>query len=88
MTISTQLHVIRLLALGMLLILPATSGAQRPPILEKLTKTYVSNRLGRSKRSAIPSTQRPPDSISPDHGPGNPRPTRSPMKGKTSRAIR
>ena len=40
MTILTQLHVIRLLALGMLLILPATSGAQqRPPILEKLTKT-------------------------------------------------
>jgi len=41
MTILSQLHVIRLLALGMLLILPATSGAQqRPPILEKLTKTY------------------------------------------------
>ena len=41
MTILTQTHVIRLLALGMLLILPATSGAQqRPPILEKLTKTY------------------------------------------------
>ena len=41
MTILTQLHVTRLLALGMLLILPATSGAQqRPPILEKLTKTY------------------------------------------------
>jgi hypothetical protein len=41
MTILTQLHVIRLLALGMLLILPATSGAQqRPPILEKLSKTY------------------------------------------------
>ena len=41
MTILTQLHVSRLLALGMLLILPATSGAQqRPPILEKLTKTY------------------------------------------------
>ena len=41
MTILSQLHVIRLLALGMLLILPAASGAQqRPPILEKLTKTY------------------------------------------------
>jgi hypothetical protein len=36
-----ELHVIRILALGMLLILPAASGAQqRPPILEKLTKTY------------------------------------------------
>ena len=41
MTILTRLHVSRLLALGLLLILPATSGAQqRPPILEKLTKTY------------------------------------------------
>ena len=42
MTILTRLHVvIRLLALGMLLILPATSSAQqRPPILEKLNKTY------------------------------------------------
>ena len=41
MTMLTQLHAIRLLALGMLLILPATSGAQqRSPILEKLTKTY------------------------------------------------
>ena len=37
----SRLHVIRLLALGMLLILPATSGAQqRTPILEKLAKTY------------------------------------------------
>jgi hypothetical protein len=41
MTILTPLHVIRLLALGMLLILSATAGAQqRAPILEKLTKTY------------------------------------------------
>ena len=41
MTILNQFHVIRLLALAMLLIFPATSGAQqRPPILEKLTKTY------------------------------------------------
>jgi len=41
MTTSSELHVIRILALGILLILPATSGAQqRPPILEKLTKTY------------------------------------------------
>jgi len=41
MTLSSQLHVVRLLALAMLLILPATSGAQqRPPILEKLAKTY------------------------------------------------
>jgi hypothetical protein len=41
MTILSQLHVSRLLAFGLLLILPATAGAQqRPPILEKLTKTY------------------------------------------------
>ena len=41
MTILSRLHVIRLLAVGMVLILPATSGAQeRPPILEKLAKTY------------------------------------------------
>jgi hypothetical protein len=40
-TILTPLHVIRLLALGMLLNLSATAGAQqRPPILEKLAKTY------------------------------------------------
>jgi hypothetical protein len=41
MTILSRFHVIRLLALGLLLILPATSGAQhRPLILEELTKTY------------------------------------------------
>ena len=41
MTILSQRGVIRLLALGMLLILPATSVAQqRPPIVEKLAKTY------------------------------------------------
>jgi len=40
-TILGRLHVIRHLAVGLLLILPATSGAQqRPPILEKLAKTY------------------------------------------------
>ena len=41
MTIYGRLHLIRLLAVGLLLILPATSRAQqRPPILEKLAKTY------------------------------------------------
>src|SRR5207237_1834243 len=41
MAILTQLRAIRLLAIGMLLILPAASSAQqRPPILEKLTKSY------------------------------------------------
>jgi len=47
MTILSPLHVIRLLALGMLLILPATSGAQqRPPILEKLAKAYGLDSFG------------------------------------------
>ena len=41
MTILSRLDVIRFLALGMLLILPATSGAQqRPPVVEKLAMTY------------------------------------------------
>jgi hypothetical protein len=48
MTTLSRLHVIRLLALGMLLILPATSGAQqRPAIFEKLTKTYGLESFGR-----------------------------------------
>jgi len=47
MTILSPLHVIRLLALGMLLLLPATSGAQqRPPILEKLAKAYGLDSFG------------------------------------------
>ena len=41
MTILSRLNVIRLFALGLLFVHPATSGAQqRPPILEKLSKTY------------------------------------------------
>ena len=41
MTILRRLPAIRLLALGMLLILPATADAQqRSPILDKLAKTY------------------------------------------------
>ena len=41
MTILSQCGVIRLLAFSVLLILPATAGAQqRPPIVEKLAKTY------------------------------------------------
>jgi len=40
-TILNQLNVIRLLALSVLLIVPATSWAQqRPPIVEKLAQTY------------------------------------------------
>jgi hypothetical protein len=47
MTILTQLPVNRLLALGILLILPATAGAQqRPPIVEKLAKTYGLDSFG------------------------------------------
>jgi hypothetical protein len=41
MTILSQCGVIRLLALRVLLILPATAGAQqRPPIIEQLAQTY------------------------------------------------
>jgi hypothetical protein len=41
MTILSQLYVMRFLALCMLLILPANSEAQqRPPIVERLAKTY------------------------------------------------
>jgi hypothetical protein len=41
MTSLSRLDVIRLLAFNMLLILPATLGAQtRPPILEQIAKTY------------------------------------------------
>ncbi|MBV9203244.1 MAG: hypothetical protein JOY83_26600 [Alphaproteobacteria bacterium] len=47
MTILSRPCVFRLLALGMLLILPAISGAQqRSPILEKLTKTYGLDSFG------------------------------------------
>jgi len=76
-------------ALSVLLTLPATAGAQqRPPIVEKLAKTYGLARSGKSKRSAIPSTYSPQDAISLDHGFGSPKPTRSPMRGKISRASR
>ena len=41
MTNLSRLAVIRLLAFSLLLILPATSGAQqRAPILEQIAKTY------------------------------------------------
>jgi hypothetical protein len=41
MTNLSRLNVIRVLAFSMLLILPGTLGAQtRPPILEKIAKTY------------------------------------------------
>ena len=47
MTILSRLHVIRLLALGILLMLPAAAGAQqRAPILEKLAKTYGLDSFG------------------------------------------
>ena len=61
MTISTQLHVIRLLALGMLLMLPATSGAQqRPPILEKLTKTHGLESFGQIEAIRVHLQRRGP----------------------------
>ena len=87
MTILSQRGVIRLLALSSLLILPGTTGAQqRAPIVESSPRSMVSSRLGRSKRSAIPLAHRLQDSICFDHGPGSPKPTRSPMRGKISQA--
>ena len=47
MTILSQRGVIRLLALSLLLILPAITGAQqRAPIIEKLAKTYGLDSFG------------------------------------------
>jgi hypothetical protein len=47
MTNSSRLDVIRLLAFGMLLILPAISGAQQlPPIAEQMAKTYGLDSFG------------------------------------------
>jgi len=43
----SSIHVIRLLAFGMLLMLPATSGAQQnPPIAEQIAKTYGLDAFG------------------------------------------
>jgi hypothetical protein len=48
MTVLSRLNVTRLLGLSVLLILPATAGAeQRPPIVEKLAKTYGLASLGK-----------------------------------------
>jgi hypothetical protein len=48
MTSLRQLHVIRLLALSMLLILPASLAAQqRAPILEQIAKTYGLDSFGK-----------------------------------------
>jgi hypothetical protein len=47
MTNLSRLDVIRLLAFGMLLILPATSGAQQlPPVAEQMAKTYGLDSFG------------------------------------------
>ena len=42
----SRLNVIRLLAFGMLLIFPATSEAQNPPIAEQIAKTYGLDSFG------------------------------------------
>ena len=42
----SRLNVIRLLAFGMLLIFPATSEAQSPPIAEQIAKTYGLDSFG------------------------------------------
>ena len=92
MTILTQRHVIRLLALGMLLILPATSGAQqRPPIFEKLTKTYGLESFGQIEAIRYTFNVDAPGlnfSRSWTWEPKTDQVTYEPMRGKKSRAIR
>ena len=88
MTTLSPLSVIRPLALGLLLILPATAGAQqRPPILEKLTKTYGLDSFGQIEAIRYTFNAEAPGLMSPDHGFGSQRPTRSPLRGRTSRAT-
>src|SRR5205807_6536658 len=88
MTILTQLRAIRLLALGMLLILPAASGAQqRPPILEELTKTYGLESFGQIEAIRYTFNAEAPGLNVSRLWTWEPKTTRSPMRGRTSRAI-
>ena len=88
MTILSRPYVIRILAFGMLLLLPATAGAQqRAPILEKLAKTYGLDSFGQIEAIRYTFNAEAPGLMSPDHGFGSQRPTRSPLRGRTSRAT-
>ena len=80
---------IRLLAVG-LLFLAATAGAQtRPPIVEKLAKTYGLDSWGQIEAIRytfnidIPGLQ-----SRQDRGPGSRKPTASLLREKTRQAIR
>jgi len=82
------LDVIHGLAFSMLLILPATLGAQtRPPIIEKIAKTYGLDSW--DKLEAIRYTFHAEErSNFLERGCGSPRPIGSPMREKTRRASR
>jgi hypothetical protein len=89
MTFLSQCGVIRRLALIVLLILPATVGAQqRPPIVEKLAKTYGLESFGQIEAIRYTFNDSPQDATSLDLGFGSPKPTRSPMRVKISRTSR
>ena len=86
----SRVNVIRLLAFGMLLVLPAASRAeQSPSIAEQIAKTYGLDSLGKSRPSGTPGMLNflvvKTFSTS---GNGARRPTRSPTRAKTRQAIR
>ena len=89
MTTLTQLHVIRLLALGMLLTLPATLGAQqRPPLLEKLTKTYGLESFGQIEAIRYSFNAEAPGLNISRSWTWEPKTDQVTYEGRTSRAIR
>ena len=89
MSILNRRDVIRLLIISTLLLLPVTSRAQQsPPIVEKLGKTTVWSRLGRSRRSVTPSVHSFRASMFPEAGFGSRSATRLPMTGRINRASR
>ena len=89
MTILTQLPVNRLLALGILLILPATAGAQqRPPIVEKLAKTYGLDSFGQIEAIRYTFNVQLPGRDLSRSWTWEPKTDQSPARGKISRPSR
>ncbi len=85
MTNSRCNTAIRVLPVLGVLVLAATSWAQqRPPIVEKLAKTYGLDSFGPSRGDPLhlePANSRALKLVS-RHGPGSPRPARSPTRAK------
>src|SRR5215471_9882293 len=87
MTILSRRGVIRLLVLSSLLILPVTSGAQqRAPVVEKLAKTYGLESFGQIEAIRYTFGAQAPGLDLSRSWTWEPKPTRSPTRGKTSRA--